>query len=103
MKPLRTYMGRPCRHGHGGERYVRTGGCVECKRASVERYQESDEALRVRIRAFFEANPHEMLSRRDVAVKFGITEHRASVELSRLKAEGLLKHTYVWSVDAACD
>lgn len=32
------YTGRPCRHpGHGGERYVSGGGCVECARLHVER------------------------------------------------------------------
>lgn len=24
------YLGKPCRHGHSGLRYVSTGGCVDC-------------------------------------------------------------------------
>ena len=24
------YLGKPCKHGHGGLRYVSTGGCMDC-------------------------------------------------------------------------
>jgi hypothetical protein len=27
---LKRYIGRPCIHGHSGERHVRNNGCVEC-------------------------------------------------------------------------
>lgn len=27
-----TYPGRPCKHGHDGERYVSDGKCVHCGR-----------------------------------------------------------------------
>lgn len=29
---LKTFSGRPCKHGHGSERYVRHRKCVECCR-----------------------------------------------------------------------
>ena len=29
---LVRYMGKPCKRGHVGERYVSTGRCVECDR-----------------------------------------------------------------------
>jgi hypothetical protein len=31
----KTYDGKPCQHGHGTQRYVSTGGCVECGRTSA--------------------------------------------------------------------
>jgi hypothetical protein len=30
------YIGRPCVHGHSGERYANHGGCVECSRVGAE-------------------------------------------------------------------
>jgi hypothetical protein len=42
-----TYEGRPCRHGHGGLRYVASGGCVICAReAGAKYYHDRRETLR---------------------------------------------------------
>ncbi len=30
-----TYLGRPCKHGHSGERYIKGGNCVACSRTSA--------------------------------------------------------------------
>lgn len=34
-----TFQGRPCRHGHGGLRYVKSRCCVECQRTSTRGYR----------------------------------------------------------------
>lgn len=31
-----TYLGRPCKHGHGQERYVMFNACVTCTRLRAE-------------------------------------------------------------------
>lgn len=31
------YIGRPCKHGHSGERYANHGGCVACATEGAER------------------------------------------------------------------
>jgi hypothetical protein len=37
---IRRYRGAPCRNGHNGTRYVRSGSCVECqaRKARVREY-----------------------------------------------------------------
>ena len=37
----KTYIGKPCPHGHSGERYVRNSDCVECRRVAKRRAERS--------------------------------------------------------------
>ena len=40
-----TYQGAPCRHGHGGERYVLSNACVHCDRQNAKRQYKRRKAL----------------------------------------------------------
>lgn len=38
---VKTYDGRPCKHGHAGRRYTNSGGCVACSNISAKaRYKK---------------------------------------------------------------
>jgi hypothetical protein len=37
-----TYIGRPCKHGHGGLRRRSNRTCVECERVAVRRFQATE-------------------------------------------------------------
>lgn len=36
------YIGKPCRHGHDGTRYLKTNECLDCKRAHSKRWKKSE-------------------------------------------------------------
>lgn len=38
----KTYCGKPCPHGHDGERYTKAGECVGCMKARVAAHRESN-------------------------------------------------------------
>lgn len=39
------YIGKPCKHGHDGERYIIGNGCVECARIATQRQQARKASL----------------------------------------------------------
>jgi hypothetical protein len=40
----KTYLGKPCRHGHTGIRYTANAGCVECvRRKALHRHHWGDQ------------------------------------------------------------
>ena len=47
-KGLKTYIGRPCIHGHGNKRYVVSDTCKECNRIGASKYRKTNkkDALR---------------------------------------------------------
>lgn len=48
------YFGRPCPHGHSGERVVWNGSCVECNKLNWKKYETSHkEELEVKRRAYY--------------------------------------------------
>ena len=49
------------------------------------------------VRAFFSANPDEMMSHDDIMAKFGVTKPQAYRLIDRLRDEGMLKSgVLVW-------
>ena len=40
MRTAKTFMGNPCKHGHVGLRYERTGSCVHCARLWAAKQKE---------------------------------------------------------------
>lgn len=54
----KTFHGKPCRHGHGGERYLSNLQCVGCSRAhALARYQEKSDEIKAQARARYYADP----------------------------------------------
>lgn len=55
----KTYIGKPCKRGHGGERLM-SGGCVQCGRdAAARRRAENPEAAKAALKAWYEKNKDE--------------------------------------------
>ena len=58
----RFFTGEPCKHGHVVERYVSSGGCVECVRGHKREWRTADlekvrEGERERARRYRAADP----------------------------------------------
>lgn len=61
---LKTYQGRPCKHGHDGKRYVSSLGCVECERLSMKRrYARDPVRMGKMVHAWDKANPDHVRAR----------------------------------------
>lgn len=45
------YLGTPCRHGHGGERYVLSNACVSCDKQNAARQAAKRKARMKELRA----------------------------------------------------
>lgn len=57
----RFFTGEPCKHGHVAERFVSSGGCVECQRAAGQSwYAENAEQERGRTRKWRARNPDQV-------------------------------------------
>ncbi len=53
-------------------------------------------SLRARLLAFFDANPHEELTRADIAAKFSVSLHAVDSVLSQLRQAGELEPVHAW-------
>jgi transposase len=53
-------------------------------------------SLRIRLLAYFDANPDEELSRGDIAVKFSVSTKTVDLVLSQLKKSGQLEPVHAW-------
>jgi hypothetical protein len=42
-----TFIGKPCKHGHDGVRYVSSKICVQCSNASCARYEAANQEKRI--------------------------------------------------------
>jgi hypothetical protein len=49
-KGLARYIGRPCLHGHTGQRYVLGNHCVQCRADYQTSYKEGTRQMRMRAR-----------------------------------------------------
>lgn len=38
----KKYIGKPCRYGHAGLRWVQSCACVECEAIAVKEWQQSE-------------------------------------------------------------
>lgn len=52
--------------------------------------------IRQRLRAYFEANPDEELSKADMMVKFNASEHAVEQAIWMLKSEGVVERAIVY-------
>lgn len=53
-------------------------------------------SLRAKLRAFFDANPGEELTRADIAAKFDAGESTVDSALRRMRINGELEAAHVW-------
>ena len=64
MADATTYIGSPCKRGHGGTRYVRNRECVECRRAiNAASYAANPVMVRARQAAWHAANSDKVQAR----------------------------------------
>ena len=80
----KTYIGKPCKHGHEGIRYRSCGSCVDCVKASAERSRKAWEDKRAAEFATLELEGSPI---RDVTT-------RSEDKVNRLAARGLGKNKY---------
>lgn len=52
--------------------------------------------VRERIKAYFEANPDEELSRADMALKFSVSVKTVDIALQQLRTMGMLEPVHAW-------
>jgi hypothetical protein len=67
------FQGRPCKHGHNGERYVNSRNCVECDAVRVQRAKDNHNQKKT-----------SSISRREARARAARTNH-----LSWLASHGL--------------
>lgn len=74
------YIGKPCKQGHSGKRYVSTRSCVECQRLSfTQQYAADPDKVKQYVRRWQEKHP----------------EHRAVIEANREASKA--KRTPAWA------
>lgn len=78
-----TYMGKPCRNGHSGERY-KNGHCVECRILSNATYRESQKSERSA--PFVQGIPKEFARQRDKELK-ARNERLAAIRAQRTERQ----------------
>ena len=86
-----TYQGTPCRNGHSGRRYTKSGGCIECGNASSLRYVASPKGKEYRRK--WRSQPHVRERERTYAkwfskqYRYGLTRPEFEVLLARANGE----------------
>lgn len=53
---LRYFTGKPCKHGHTVERFVRQHECVECSRLRCERWRSANPAILKKLKSEWRLN-----------------------------------------------
>lgn len=88
---VRYFTGKPCKHGHVSETYVKTAGCVTCRSLISSRsYKKHQEKERARRKAHYYSNPKDYHRRSRQWEKTHPEKMKESLKKYRQKNRGLV-------------
>lgn len=79
-----TYIGKSCKRGHSGERYLSSRNCVGCAKQNRELGNPEREKIRARQKIWYEKNRDYMTNYREAKRQLA-REQEAAREIERLE------------------
>lgn len=94
----KRYFGKPCPHGHSGERLTVSGWCVECHRANVKKYAPKGTSKWAKANPEYMANARRKshMKHKDAAYARVYAWRRANPWFARSVSAARRKRTPLW-------